>query len=210
MYLSAPGNCILKFLRNFLNGKHIINQSVQEEKYFSGVWSDIRQNEQLINRDCGALGGLTGLKTNRAATERWFLTAHLKASVAAVTKAMLGLGIRQQSTPHTCKEAIASQVGKDESAVIEICEVIEERMSNPFTAELEWDSDNLKPLCNIATGLVASAEICSCLRSCKSIGSQKLKNVLQERVYNQIKDFFDPMEKTEVTSFSSNHKKGTV
>ena len=118
---------------------------------------------QSINRDCGALSGLTGLKTKRAAMERWFLTAHLKASVATTTKAMLGLGIKQQSTPH--KEAIASQVGKDESAVNEICEVIVERMSNPFTLEPEWDSDNLKPLCNIATGLVVSAEICSCRNS---------------------------------------------
>ena len=41
--------------------------------------------------------------------ERWFLTAHLKASVATVTKAMLGLGIKQQSVLH--KEASASQVG---------------------------------------------------------------------------------------------------
>ena len=89
--------------------------------------------EQSISRDCGSLRGLTGLKTNRAAMERWFLTAHLKVSVATATKAMLNLGIKQQSAPH--KEATASRVGKDESAVDEICEVIEERMSNPFTVE---------------------------------------------------------------------------
>ena len=116
--------------------------------------------------------------------ERWFLTAHLKANVANATKSMLGLGIKQQSALH--KEATTRRVGRDESAVNEICEVIEERMSNPFTVEPEWDSDNPKPLSNIATGLVASAEICSWLKSCKSIGSQKLKNVLQERVHNQI------------------------
>ena len=164
--------------------------------------------EQSINRDCGTLRALTGLKTNRATMERWFLTAHLKASVPTATKAMLGLGIKQQSAPH--KEATASRVRKDESAVNEICEVIEERMSNPFTVEPKWDSDNPKPLCNIATGSVASAEICSWLKSCKSIGSQKLKNFLQERVHNQLKDFFDPTEKTKVMSFSSINKKGTV
>ena len=48
--------------------------------------------EQWIKRDCGSLGWLTGLKTNRAAMEKWFLTAHLKASVATATKAMMGLG----------------------------------------------------------------------------------------------------------------------
>ena len=196
-----------EIFEEFLNGKHIINRSLQEEKYFSGVWSDMAI-EQSINRDCGSLGGLTGLKTNRAAMERWFLTAHLKANVATATKAMLGLGIKQQSAPH--KEATTSRVGRDESAVNEICEVIEERMSNPFTVEPEWDSNNPKPLYNIATGLVASAEICSWLKSCKPIGSQKLKNFLQERVHNQIKDFFDPIEKTKVMSFSSKHEKGTA
>ena len=68
---------------------------------------------------------------------------------------MLGLGIDQQSVPH--KEASTSRVGKDESAVNETCEAIEERMSNAFTVEPEWDSDIPKPPCNIATGLVASA-----------------------------------------------------
>ena len=48
---------------------------------------------------------------------------------------MLGLGIDQQNDPH--KEATASRVGKDESDVNEICEVIEERMSNPFIVEPE-------------------------------------------------------------------------
>ena len=91
--------------------------------------------EQSINRDCGALSGLTGLKTNRAAIERWVLTAHLKASVATATKAILGLGIIQQNAPH--KEATVSRVGKDESALNEIFEVIEERVSNSSTVKPE-------------------------------------------------------------------------
>ena len=140
--------------------------------------------------------------------ERWFLTAHLKASVSTATKAMLGLGIRQQSAPH--KEATASRVGKDESAVNEICEIFEERVSNLCTVEPEWDSDNPKPLCNIATGIVASAEICSWLKAVKLIGSQKLKNFLQERVHNQIKDFFDPTEKQKSCHFRQIIKKALL
>ena len=57
-----------EIFEEFLNGKHIINRSAQEEKYFSGVWPDMAI-EQSISRDCGALGGLTRLKTNRAAME---------------------------------------------------------------------------------------------------------------------------------------------
>ena len=56
--------------------------------------------EQSINCDCGAVGGLPGVKPNRAAMERWFSTSHLK-------------------------EATTRWVGKDESVVNETCEVTE-------------------------------------------------------------------------------------
>ena len=102
---------------------------------------------------------------------------------------MPGLGIDHQSASH--KEAATSQVGKDESTVNETYEAIEERMSNHFTVELGWDSDIPKPLCNIVTELVASAEICYWLKSCKSTVQQKLKSFLQERVHNQIKHSSD-------------------
>ena len=97
---------------------------------------------------------------------------------------MLVLVIDQQSASH--KEATTSRVGRDETAVNETCEATEERMGNHFTVEPEWDSDILKPLCNIATGLVASTEICYWLKCYKSVGSQKLKNFLQDMVHNQI------------------------
>ena len=42
----------------FLDGKHTINRSTQESRYFSRVWSD-KAIEQSISRDCGNLGGLT-------------------------------------------------------------------------------------------------------------------------------------------------------
>ena len=48
---------------------------------------------------------------------------------------MLGLGIDQQTASH--KEATTSRVGKDETAVSETSEAIEERMSNHFTVEPE-------------------------------------------------------------------------
>ena len=39
-------------------------------------------------------------------------------------------------------------------------------MVNPFIVESEWDSENRKPLVNIATGLVAPPEVCSWLNGC--------------------------------------------
>ena len=56
--------------------------------------------EQSINRDCGTLGGLTGLKANVSGIERWFLTAHLKSNDGTATKAMLGIGVDHPAIPH--------------------------------------------------------------------------------------------------------------
>ena len=75
----------LDVFAEFLDSKHTISRSTQESRYFSRVWSDMAI-EQSINRDCGTLGGLTGLKTNVFAMERWFLTAHLKANAALLPR----------------------------------------------------------------------------------------------------------------------------
>ena len=141
----------------FLDGKHTISQSTQESRYFSRVWSDLAI-EQSINRDFGTLGGLTGLKTNVSAMERWILTAHLKANVATATKAMLGIGVNHPAIPH--KVSTVSQIEKDEICIENIIDVVEKRMVNPFIVESEWDSENRKPPVNIATGLVAPPEVC--------------------------------------------------
>ena len=175
----------------FLDGKHKISRSTQESRYFSRVWSDMAI-EQSINRDCGTLGGLTGLKTNVSAMERWFLTAHLKANVVTATKAMLGIGVDHPAIPH--KESTVSRTEKDEICIENIIDVVEKRMFNPFIVESEWDSESRKPLVNIATGLVAPPEVW--LNGCKQSGSIKLKDFLNKRIQTQTEDLFDPITTT--------------
>ena len=115
--------------------------------------------EQSINREGGTLGDLTGLKTNVSAIEIWFLTAHLKENVATATEAMLGIGVDLPAIPH--KESTVSRIGKDGICIENIIDVVEKRMVNPFKIESKWDSENHKPLVNIATGLVAPSEVSS-------------------------------------------------
>ena len=173
----------------FLDGKHTISRSTQESRYFSCVWPDMAI-------ECGTLGGLTGLKTNVSAMERWFLTAHLKAIVAAATKATLGIGVDHPAIPH--KESTVSLIEIDEICIENIIDVVEKRMFNPFIVESEWDSENRKPLVNIATGLVAPPEVCSWLNGCKQSGSIKLKDFLNKRIQTQTEDLFAPITKTKI------------
>ena len=82
------------------------------------------------------IGGLTTIETNRQVMERWYLTAHLKASVSSAFFAMAGLSEEKQSATH--KEATSSRNGKDETFVKKITNILEERMFNPFLVEAEW------------------------------------------------------------------------
>ena len=170
----------------FLDGKHTISRSAQESRYFFGVWSDLAI-EQSINRDCRTLGGLTGLKTNVSAMERWILTVHLKANVATATKAMLGIGVDHPAIPH--KDSAVRRIEKDEICIENITDAVDKRMVNPFIVESEWDSENRRPLVNIATGLVAPPEVCSWLNGCKQSGSIKLKDFLKKGFKPKLKTF---------------------
>ena len=75
-------------------------------------------------------------------------------------------------------------------------------MFNPFIVESEWDSENRKPLVNIATGLVAPPEVCSWLNGCKQSGSIKLKDFLNKRIRTETEDHFDPITKTKILNLS--------
>ena len=174
----------------FLDGKHTISRSTQKSRYLSRVWSDMAI-EQSISLDCGTLGGLTGLKTNVSAMERWFLTAHLKANVATTTKAML------------------AELKKMRSA-LKTSLMLLKRMINPFIVESEWDSENRKPLVNITTGLVAPPDVCSWLNGCKQSGSIKLKDFLRKKNQTQTEDLFDPITKKKIKYFSSCYQKAAI
>ena len=67
---------------------------------------------------------------------------------------MLGLDDENQSSAH--KESTMRRTENDEKLTRSMISVTEERMFNPFQIESEWTAEEPKPLCNIATGLVAS------------------------------------------------------
>ena len=143
--------------------------------------------EKSVDRECGTLGGLTGIKANVSAMERWFLTAHLKVNVATAIKAMLVIGVDHPAI--TLKESTVSRIERDEITIENIIDVVEKRMVNPFIVESEWDSENRKPLVNIATGLVAPPEVCSWLNGCKQSGFIKVKDFLKKGFKPKLKIF---------------------
>ena len=66
----------------------------------------------------------------------------------------------------------------------------EERMFNPFQIESEWTAEEPKPLCNIATGLVASSEVVTWASTIERNSTKQLDNFITKRFNLQEEEFF--------------------
>ena len=88
--------------------------------------------EQSMNRDCGVLGGLTGIARNTEALHRWCLTSHLRASVTHAFKTNL-CGLSEDDRNYTHKEATPTEFQKTQlTQIVKIVSTVTERMINPL------------------------------------------------------------------------------
>ena len=145
---------------------------------------------------------MTSIKTNKAAMDRWFLTVHLKANVSSAFFSMLGLNKETHTTSH--KENTIRRTENDEELVKSMSNLTKERMFNPFLVEDDWTVEDPKPLCNIATGLVASDEVV------ETNGKKQLDEFVTKRLNTQEEEFFEPMTKNKIYSFATEKKKARV
>ena len=93
--------------------------------------------EQSINADSKSKGGVVGITHNQSALQRWFLTAHERASVTTALKEMYA--IRDSDRMGTHKESQPKRVQRDEEDVKKLIACFSSNlMTNPF----ECDADN--------------------------------------------------------------------
>ena len=97
---------------------------------FSQVAADMAL-EQSINADSKSKGGIVGTSQSPAALERWFLTAHVRASVTTSLKEMCGE--KDLATGH--KEATLPRVKRDEEVRKLVGCFTSGLMTNPFSLE---------------------------------------------------------------------------
>ena len=71
--------------------------------------------EESENRDTKTLSEIVGFSTNPGAVNRWFLTAHVRASVIRSLKKPCGLDIEEDDPHH--KECGLRKLARDESDV---------------------------------------------------------------------------------------------
>ena len=168
-------------------------------KPFCAVWHDMGI-EQSINKDCGKHRHIC---TKDDALNKYYLTAHYKACVTSSVKAMCGM---YEDSPSQHKEATISRQKDDNKAVEAMVKVITERMVNPFEIEQGSSADNMQPLINIATSTVATEEITDSLCNIRKKGETEMKKFINSRLLCQEKDFFDPVQKPKISTFTTLNK----
>ena len=179
-----------KVHQEFVAGNHSISPSGQT---FSQVSTDMAL-EQSINADSKSKGGIVGITKTPAALNRWFLTAHGRASIITALKEMYGLQ-DSDKVPH--KEAAPKRVQRYEDDVRKLVKCFTSGlMNNPF-------SEDTKPLVKFATGIVLPSDVADGLVRSMEKGREQMTTFVQKRINTNIVIFWDPVPSLKVKTFSS-------
>lgn len=181
----------------FIKGNHAISRSSQP---FNQVWTDMAL-EQSVNRDSKAIGGIIGITQRPGALEKWFLTAHERASATSATKAML-YRENGSTTSVKHKESSKPRVRRDEEDIQKLMTTITTAMSDPFQAHKE-----IIPVSNLATGVVLPAESSGQLLKAKELGEEKMRVFVNKRIHTNEVGFWEPLPKMNIKTFASLSKK---
>ena len=121
--------------------------------------------EQSITADSKSKGGIIGITHDQSAFQRWFLTAHERASETTALKEMYATCDSDRMGTH--KESQPKRVQCDEE---DVKKMIARFSSNLMTNPFECDADN--QLLNIVTGVVLPPESAKSLLETTEIGKK--------------------------------------
>lgn len=99
-------------------GHHVVSRS---GKPFSAVWSDMAL-EQSANCHSKSKSGVIGFSKQEGALDRWFLTAHERASITYTTNLMCN--INDEVEPQH-KEGGKSRIERDEADVQKLTQTLQ-------------------------------------------------------------------------------------
>ena len=111
---------------------------------------------------------------------RWFLTAHTRASIVGSTKAMSECpdGELRTKTTQPHKETGKSRIERDENDVQKLLETLTEQMINPF----DTSTHRSKCVMNLATGLTSTEEVSKDIMSAKDMGQKCYDEFAKDRL----------------------------
>lgn len=194
-----------KVYQEFAAGTHSISRSRQP---FAQVWADMAL-EQSVNLDSKSKGGIVGFSRREDAVERWFLTSHERATITHSLKEMCGLENYERIGSH--KETGGARMKRDQEDVERLLSSFNSGLlTNPFVVPEDQDLSEKVSLLNIATGIVLPEDAADRLVDATEIGKQSMEGFIATRINTNQVNFWDPLSKLKINTFSSAGKKQPV
>ena len=135
-----------------------------------------------------------GFSTNHGAVERWTLTASYRASLRQAL--LQHLNVKCNGVLHT--DLTPSRMKRDEEDVNSILDVVKNTFLHPFKG--------MEITC-LSSGILAEEKVENDLINAYKIGGEKMNKFIEERLVNKNIDFFDPIKKSRLGTFTTMTKK---
>lgn len=176
----------------FLEGSFSVQMS--ESNGFSRNEAD-KTIENTINKDCKGPGGFTGFSVNFCSTQKWILNSGRR----ALYKRLLHEILTSKHSTHKHNDLFLGRMKRDENDVISIYHILGTSCyTNP------WLGGDLRSL---SSGLVATPQVREDIMNAHEKGFAAYQNFISDRcLNNHPKQFFDPLPKLKLKTFSSMKK----
>ncbi|XP_014665188.1 PREDICTED: uncharacterized protein LOC106807386 [Priapulus caudatus] len=146
--------------------------------------------EETVNKDTQTPGGTKGFSLKPNAVHRHYLTAEYRSSFLRLLRATLG---SERSFHHP--DLSTPRIKRDERDVCALVEMLEGNWTNLF---------DVSELISISTGIVAPANVAKDLLEAKDKGVTAYKEFHQDRLgMDAKKDFFEPLKRQKLKTFSN-------
>ena len=191
--------------QEFSAGNHSISRSQQS---FAKMWTDMAL-KQSINLDSTSKGGIVGISQREDAVEHWFLTSHGRTAITNSLKEMCGLENYERVGTH--KETGAAQIKRDQEDIDRLVSSFNSGLlTNPFDIPDDRNISEKLSLLNIATGVVLPEQASDRLLDATEMGKRRMKDFISTRINTNEVNFWDPLPKLKINTFSSAAKKMEV
>ena len=158
-----------------------------------GTCEPDRVIETTINKDTKTPGGLTGFSTKTNAVDRWTINDSYRASLYSHLQEFLGANTKKYVNTDLQK----SRIRNDQDDVTSILSIIEECFID-LSSEI--------PLLSISNGILATEKLVSDSFNDFKLGTERMDTFIKERCIEKSKDFFDPLKRINIETFSKLRK----
>ena len=158
--------------------------------------------EQTVNKDTKTRGGIVSFSRSPASVHKWMINAHFRTDVTRSVKQMAGLTGRDKYVHKECSQTVLASKEASVKSVMQTINSWQDPFDSPFDASVN--------LVSLSSGVTASDEVKVDLLQSYSSGEQQFLQFVQQRLVSSTKNFFDPLPKLKLKTFTTLVRKKSI